>query len=87
MSNKIKKIIFFLKARIFRRYAFNLYNNLTLESKLSQSHREELTLKRLKSIIHHAYKNTDFYKWHYDNHNYNINTFQSLNDMKQHELQ
>ena len=82
MSSLMKKLSFYIKALLFRRHAFNLYNELISESQLSQSEREKITTNRLASIIHHAYNNTEFYKWHYDNHNYNVNSFQSLEDMR-----
>ena len=79
---KIKDFIFFLKISIFRRPAIRLFRSLLGESKLSLSDREKIIVRRLADLIRHAYENTEFYRWHYDNHGFDVASFKTLDDMR-----
>jgi phenylacetate-CoA ligase len=80
--NKIKALSFFLKVNFFRRRALRLFESLVSEGKLSRIEREKLATERISAILQHAYENTEFYRRHYDSHQFDVYSFKNLDDMR-----
>lgn len=80
-SNKIKETLFYLKINCFRRPALRLFESLVDEGKLLRSEREKLATERISAILQHAYENTEFYRKHYDSNQFDVYSFESLDDM------
>ena len=78
----MKEVLFNIKTRLFRRKAWELYDKILCESKLSDDERQGIILDRFKSLLIHAYKNTDFYKEKYDEYDFDINSIRSLEDIR-----
>ena len=79
--NKIKETLFYLKINCFRRPALRLFESIVDEGKLIRSEREKLAIERISKILQHAYENTEFYRKHYDSHQFDVYSFKSLDDM------
>ena len=79
---KIRILSFKLKISLFRRKAKNLLSQIEKESRLDDDSRRDLTFKRFKDILIHAYENTDFYRLKYDKAGVNPYSINNIDDIK-----
>jgi phenylacetate-CoA ligase len=78
----IKKHLFYIKYFFFRRQSLKQFSELLIESKLSETKRKDLIFRRLKNIIIHAYKSSEFYKNKFNENNFNPYEFNDFNMVK-----
>lgn len=76
----MKNFIFFLKNKLFRQRALAFFNEFSSNEKCSPAELNQINFKKRQTLVDFAYKNSKFYRFHFDSHNFHPTQLKSEED-------